>query len=76
MMQKTVLTILAASLIVGSTFQIATAAEHRIHKSDHARTSMSQQFRNANAFMAAPSVERRGLSELDEGYMSSGPAGH
>jgi hypothetical protein len=73
-MQKTVLTILAASLIVGSTFQIATAAEHRIHKSDRARTSTSQQFRNANAFLAAPSVERN--DELDEGYMTSGPAGH
>ena len=36
-MRKTVLTILSASLIVGSTVQVATAAERYTGKSDRAR---------------------------------------
>jgi hypothetical protein len=47
-MRKTVLTILAASLIAGSTVQIAGAAERYAHKSDRARVHTTEQFRNAN----------------------------
>ena len=50
-MQKTVLAILAASLIVGSTVQFSTAAERHTRNSDRAHLSASQQFRNANACM-------------------------
>ena len=74
-MRKTALSILAASLIVGSTVQIATAAERHAHKSDRARISASQQFRNANAFLPPPAVVQS-LPDYSEGYMTSGPAGH
>jgi hypothetical protein len=47
-MRKTFLTIVAASLIVGSTIQIAAAAERYTHKSDRARVPASEQFRNAS----------------------------
>jgi hypothetical protein len=45
-MRKTVLTILAASLFVGSTIQIAGAAERYTHKSDRARVHTTEQFRS------------------------------
>jgi hypothetical protein len=75
-MRKTVLTILAASLIVGSTVQLAGAAERFTHKSDRARVHASQQFRNANNSMASPSVEQQDLSDYSEGHVISAPAGH
>ena len=74
-MRKTVLSILAASLIVGSTVQIATAAARHTHKSDLARISASQQFRNAHAFLPSPSVVQQGTPNYSEGYMTSGPPG-
>jgi hypothetical protein len=74
-MRKTVLSILAASLIVGSTAQIATAAERHTHKLDRVRMSASQQFRNANDFLPSPSVGQQDSSNLSEGYMTSGPPG-
>ncbi len=75
-MRKTLLSILAASLIVGSTVQIATAATRHTHKSDPARISASQQFRNANDFLPSPSVVQQDMPNYSEGYMTSGPAGH
>jgi hypothetical protein len=72
-MRKTVLTILAASLIVGSTVQLAGAAERYTHKSYPARAS--EQFRNANSSMASPSVEQQNWSEYSEGHVISAPAG-
>jgi len=74
-MRKTVLTILSASLIVGSTFQVATAAERYTGKSDRARMPASQQFRNAHNFLPSPSVVQQGLPNYSEGYMTSGPSG-
>ena len=74
-MRKTVLSVLAASLIVGSTVQIATAATRHNYKSDPARISASQQFRNAHAFLPSPSVVPQGSPDYSEGYMASGPAG-
>ena len=50
-MRKTILTILAASLIAGSTVQLASAAEHHAHKWDRARAEANQQFRDANNFL-------------------------
>jgi hypothetical protein len=73
-MRKTVLTILAASLIVGSTIQIAGAAERYTHKSDRARVH-TEQFRNANDSLASPSVEQQDLSDYSEGHVISAPAG-
>jgi hypothetical protein len=75
-MRKTVLTILAASLFVGSTLQIAGAAERYTHKSDRARVHTTEQFRNANDSLASPSVEQQDLSDYSEGHVISAPAGH
>jgi hypothetical protein len=72
-MRKTIFTILATSLIVGSTVQIAGAAERYTHKSDRARVHTTEQFRNANAYLAWPSVEQ--LSDYSEGHVISAPAG-
>jgi hypothetical protein len=74
-MRKAFLSILAASLIVGSTVQTATAAARHTHKSDPARMSASQQFRNAHNFLPSPSVVQQGLPNYSEGYMTSGPSG-
>jgi len=74
-MRMTFLTILAASLIVGSTIQIAAATEHYTHKSDHLPAPASEQFRNANDYLASPSVEQQNWSEYSEGHVISAPAG-
>jgi hypothetical protein len=74
-MRKTFLTILAASLIVGSTIQIAAAAEHFTHKADRAQAPASEQFRNANNSLASSSVEQQNWSEYSEGHVISAPAG-
>ena len=71
-MRNTVLTVLAASLIVGSTVQLAMAAERHTHKSDRASI---RQFGNANNSIASPSVEQQGLSDYSEGHVISAPAG-
>ena len=73
-MRKTVLTILAASLLVGSTLQLAAAAERHTHKSDRAQAS--QQLRNANDSLASPSAEQQDWSDYSEGHVISAPAGH
>jgi len=74
-MRNTVITILATSLIVGSTVRMATAAERHTHSADRARAAASQQFRNANDSLAWPSVEQQ-LSNYSEGHVISAPAGH
>ena len=52
-MQKTILTVLAATLIAASTAQIAAASEHhRGHKVIHAPAA--DRFRNANNAIAQP----------------------
>jgi hypothetical protein len=75
-MRKTVLSILATLLIVGSTIQIAAAAGRYTHKSDRARAPASQQFRNANDSMASPSAQQQDWSDYSEGHVISAPAGH
>jgi hypothetical protein len=72
-MRKTVLTILAVSLIVG---QSATAAERHTHKLDRAQAPASQQLRNANDSLASPSAEQQDWSDYSEGHVISAPAGH
>jgi hypothetical protein len=74
-MQKTVLLILATLLIVGSTIQIAAAAERYAHKPDRARAAASQQFRNASDSMASSSPQQQDWSDYSEGHVISAPAG-
>jgi hypothetical protein len=74
-MQKTVLTILATSLIVGAMLQSAGAAERHIRKSDRVQAPASQQFRNANDSLVSPSAEQRDWSDYSEGHVISAPAG-
>lgn len=52
-MKKTILTVLGAALLVASTAQWATAAEHH-HVRKLVRTPASEQFRNANNAVLAP----------------------
>jgi hypothetical protein len=68
-MSKTILTALGAALIAASTVQFAAAAEHHpVRKA--ARAAVSEQVRNANNSIAAPSQP----SYYSGGY--SAPAGH
>jgi hypothetical protein len=74
-MRKTVLTVLGALLMVGSTVQIAAAAGRHAHKSDRARLHATEQFRRANDSLVSPSVEQQDLSDYSEGHVISAPAG-
>jgi hypothetical protein len=74
-MRKTILTILSASLIVASAVQIATAAERHTRGSDRVQAAASQQFRNANDSLAAPTVDQQNWSDYSEGHVISAPAG-
>jgi hypothetical protein len=74
-MRKTFLTVVAASLIVGSTIQISAAAERYTHRSDRARVPASEQFRNASNSLASSSVEQQNRSDYSEGHVISAPAG-
>jgi hypothetical protein len=52
-MQKTILTILASSLLAASTVQIAAAAEyHRSHKLYRTHAPVNEDIRNSNAYYA------------------------
>ena len=51
-MRKTVLTILGTALLAASTTQFAAAAERHHSKPD--RMTTQEQFRNTNAYYAAP----------------------
>jgi len=71
-MRKTILTVLAASLMAASTVHIAAAAGH--HHVRKAATA-SLQFRNANNAVAW-SAQPGGISDYSEGHVISAPAGH
>ena len=75
-MRKTILTVLAISLMVTMTVPSAGASE-RHHARMKGCAAASERYRDANAY-AAPwyRSERPYLSNLDEGAMTSGPAGH
>jgi hypothetical protein len=64
-------TVLASLLIVGSTIQIAAAAERYAHNPDRARATASQQFRNANDSLASPSAHQQDWSDYSEGHVIS-----
>ena len=74
-MRKTVLTVLGALLIAGSTVQMTAAAERHTRKADRAPVSTSQRFRNANDSLAWPSAEQQSWSDYSEGHVMSAPAG-
>ncbi len=74
-MRKTVLTIVGALLIAGSTVQMAAAAERHTRKAHRAPVPASQQFRNANDSLAWPSAVQQDLSDYSEGHVISAPAG-
>jgi hypothetical protein len=74
-MRKTVLTILGALLVAGSTVQMTAAAERRARKVDRAPVSTSQRFHNANDSLAWPSAEQQSLSDYSAGHVISAPAG-
>jgi hypothetical protein len=72
--QKTILTILAASLIAASTFHVAEAAErHRTHKVVHVPAA-ADRFRNARDAVVWP--ESPPSIQYTEGHVISAPAGH
>jgi hypothetical protein len=75
-MQKTVLTILGALLIAGSTVQMAAAANRHARKAERAPVPASRQFGNANNSLAFPSAEQQSLSDYSEGHVISAPASH
>jgi hypothetical protein len=52
-MRKTIMTVVGAGLLVASTAQLATAAEHH-HARKLVRAPVSEQFRNANNSVASP----------------------
>jgi hypothetical protein len=74
-MRKTVLAVLGALLIAGSTVQMTAAAERHTRKAERAPVSTSQQFRNAHDSLAWPSAEQQSLSDYSEGHVISAPAG-
>jgi hypothetical protein len=74
-MRKTILSILAASLVVMSAVQTAAAGGRYTHKSDYARAAASQQFRSADDSLASPAVEQQDWSDYSEGHVISAPAG-
>lgn len=83
-MRTTILKAVGAALIVSSTIQMAAASEHHARR-NRITTVERQQFRNSNAYYAAPvhaapynfAVRSPGwLEEEDEAAMTSGIAGH
>jgi hypothetical protein len=72
-MRKIILTVLGATLIAGSTAQVAVAERHHVRKVD--RAAVSLQFRDAsNAFAWPP--QSGPYSDYTEGHVISAPAGH
>lgn len=73
-MRKTILTILGSALLTASAVQLATAAEHKGHKADRAPATVSEPFRNSNAYAwPSPTVEPDWSRYPRGGY--SAPAG-
>ena len=74
-MKKTVLTVLAAALMVASTAQFASAGErHHVRKAVQA--PVSEHVRNANNFVApAQPAYSYSYSDYGDGHAISAPAG-
>ena len=73
-MKKTILAVLAASLMTASTMTMAAAAE-RHHTRKVSRAAASEEFRNANNAIAWP-AQPNWVSDYTEGHVISAPAGH
>lgn len=72
-MRKTILTVLGSALIVASAAQAASAAEnHRAHRVVRAPAQVSEQVRNANNYVPAPT--QNDWSRYQNGAYSA-PAG-
>jgi hypothetical protein len=76
-MRMKIIAALSFSLIAALAGQAAPASE-RHHTRPNARTVANERLRNSNAYYAAPSDTPAPSywSSVDEGAMSSGPAGH
>jgi hypothetical protein len=75
-MRKKIITVLVVPLIAALSAQAAAASEHH-HARTKGRAVASEQFRNSNAYYAAPgNFAGPSASSLDEGAMSAGMAGH
>jgi len=85
-MRTKILGMMGAALLVSSTVPMAAAAEHHVRR-DRAPVTEQEQFRNSNAYYAAPDNfyaapdafavrPYRWLNDEDEAAMSSGIAGH
>ena len=75
-MRKTIITVLAASLIAALTAQTAVASEHHRARAK-GRAVATEQLRNSNAYAAPHDIAVPSYwSSLDEGAMASGMAGH
>jgi hypothetical protein len=75
-MRKTILAVVSASVIATLTAQAAAASEHH-HARTKGHTVASEQWRNSNAYAAPREIAVPSFwSNLDEGAMSSGMAGH
>ncbi len=75
-MKRTILTIVAASLMAASAVSMAAASErHHVRKVD--RAAVSDQFRNANNAITWPAqTQPNWASDYSEGHVISAPAGH
>jgi hypothetical protein len=75
-MRKTIIPLLVVPLLAALTAQAAVASErHRMRTKGH--TVAIEQFRNSNAYAVPGDIATQpSLSALDEGAMTSGPAGH
>jgi hypothetical protein len=71
-MKKTILTVLAAALMLASTAQIASATEHH-HARKMVRAPVSAQFRNTNNAVVWPAQPSD--SDYTDGHALSAPAG-
>ncbi len=74
-MRKTILTVLGAALLVASTAQLATAAEHH-HARKLVRAPVSEQFRNANNSVASPAQPGWYSNYSDYSVSDMNMAGH
>jgi hypothetical protein len=76
-MQKTILTILASSLLAASTVQFAAAAEHhKSHKLYRTHAPINEEIRNSNASYGWPAPATESDWSRYQYGAGSAPAGH
>ena len=75
-MQLKIITVLAVPLFAAIATQAATASEHR-HTRTKERAAVCEQWRNSNAYAAPGDIAGQSYSSnLANGAMASGIAGH